>query len=1198
MKYNSFIKVDEKFQTSINLEYDLNKIDKIQSYIPTEQSVKILGSFLRSVYYSQEQLNRATVLIGPYGRGKSHLLLIYTALTSMGLYDTDDSVKTETSLALDDLCDKIGRVDDQVGALAKAVRSADIRLLPIVVNSNTTDINQAFIIALREALNLAGLSKLLPDTNFDVAAAVIDKWKVSFPDAYAKMSNELKQRKINTDELYIKLKQYDQDSYLTFCECYPNITAGSEFNPFINMDIIKLYTSVVAALTEQTSFSGINIIFDEFSKFLETNLDASKMRNFKIIQDMAETATRSRYKQIHFTCITHKEILDYSSSDSFKTVEGRFRKVRFVASSEQSYDLIANAISKTAQFDIFKETHKEIFTQAIQISSVADVFSDVAPSGFEKKLVYGCFPLSPLSAFALLRVSEKVGQNERTLFTFLAQRDQYTLATFIEQDHEGVQFLTVENIYDYFEDLFKREVFSASVHNIWAKTDSALRQVNDANQQKVLKAIAVINIISDERLKPIPAHIKAALMMDDDVFYSAENILMRQHIIAQRDSSEFVLLTANGIDIQKNVDKYIKSKLSRVTACEVLMDTVDLGYVMPREYNDKYCMLRYFKNIFMDASTFMHCKNAQQLLIDNPYDGLIIYLINTTSENLNSIEKKIRSFNNYPQIILCLTNGQWTYDTLLKKLVAIRSIKTSQDALLDFHYLDEVEVYEEDVIKQIRSVIATLYAPNSAHSFYLNCNGRLPLISKQVELNHEISNICGDCYCLTPVVNNEMVNKNVLSSQVAKGRDVVVDWILSHFDDNEILCMDGYGPEVSIFKSVFKRTGLNMASKVNDAGINAVLDEIIEFISACEQKQNNFAILYQSLMSAPYGMRKGLIPLFIAYALRQYCENVILYYSGKEVELRSSILSSLNDAPESYQLLLESGTLDREHFLDQIEMLFIPYANTSAASVNRIYRIVKSMQNWVRSLPEYTKKCGILYAGEKIEILDANTALIRRELLRFEVNSRELLFKTFAERFSTEGKMRECYKIIENAKYILDDHLASFKAELNNYIKKLFIPDYSGGLSSAIKRWYDDLTAETKTHLFDSTTNEILSYSSKLSSYDDSQVLYDLSVLFTSMAIEDWSDELADQFITDISNTVFNINTYCFSDHAEDIADCNLKISLPGRTIEKRFASSEISALGKTALNNIKAAFEEYNAALEPNEQLAILLTMIKDLLD
>lgn len=336
MKYNGLIGVNQDFQTSVNLEYDLNKTGKVQSYIPTEQSVKVLGAFLRSYYFNAESQNRATVLIGPYGRGKSHLLLVLSALTSLDLRAHSAKERKKANEIQMELCEKIERVDKEVGALAKAIVESKIRTLPVIINSNSTDINQSFLVAINDALVQANLHQLLPTTYFDSAIAVMDKWEAGFPDAYAKLKKELKHKKTTADELRIGLRQFNQKSYRLFCKCYPEVAAGTEFNPLTNMDVVKLYMAVTAALKEQTSYCGITIIFDEFSKFLEANLEKSKMLNFKIIQDMAEAASRSKEAQLHFTCITHKDILDYSSSDSFKTVEGRFKKVRFVASSEQS----------------------------------------------------------------------------------------------------------------------------------------------------------------------------------------------------------------------------------------------------------------------------------------------------------------------------------------------------------------------------------------------------------------------------------------------------------------------------------------------------------------------------------------------------------------------------------------------------------------------------------------------------------------------------------------------------------------------------------------------------------------------------------------------------------------------------------------------------------------------------------------------
>ncbi len=1192
MRYDDLIAVNQGFQASVNLEYDLNKTGKVRSYIPTEQSVKVLGAFLRSYYYNTESQNRATVLIGPYGRGKSHLLLVLSALTSLDLRAHNAKEKKKAREIQFELCDKITRVDQEVGALARAIVESEIRTLPVIINSNSTDINQSFLVAINDALIQAGLEQLLPSTYFDSALSVIDKWETAFPDAFCKLKKELKRSKVTIDELRIGLKQFNQRSYRLFRKCYPKVAAGTEFNPLTNMDVVKLYMAVVTALKEQTDYCGITIIFDEFSKFLEANLEKSKMLNFKIIQDMAEAATRSKDAQLHFTCITHKDILDYSSSDSFKTVEGRFRKVRFVASSEQSYELIANAIIKKDGFEDFCSAHENEFQRVADTSSRTNLFSDLSEEAYLEKLVFGCFPLSPLSAFSLLHVSELVGQNERTLFTFLAQKDQYTFREFINNEHPELQWITVDYIYGYFEELFKKEIFNASVHSVWAKTDSAIRQVSDQAQLSVLKAIAIINIIGDERLKPVPAHIKAALLMADEEFDRATRDLLKRHILSQRDSSEFVLLTANGVDVQRSVENYVKTSMSRINICESLASACELGYVMPRAYNDKFSMLRCFKTIYMDANAFVQCKNGKALLIDNPYDGLIINIVSEDSAVTEKAIKKLQSFTSTPQIVICTTTHPFVYEGLLKQYEAAKKLLgTSKDP----HFIEELEVYGEDIQKRIQSAVYTMFAPSSEYSTYWTCEGSLD-VSRQVELNHSISDICNRCYNLTPVVNNEMVNKRKLNSQNTKARDLVVAWVLQHAEDTFIPCMEGSGPEVSIFKSAFKKTGLDVASVVLDAGMNEVLREINEFIRGSEKSRCSFHTLYQTLMSAPYGMRKGVIPLYIAYAMRQYKESIVLYFKGKEIELSASALSSLNDSPSDYEILIETGTAERNHYLDGLQELFEKYTDVRTPSINRVYSIVKSMQNWARALPEYTKKFKRYLENGEEKIIDSDVELIRNDLLRFEINSRELLFGSWITKLSKGENFDECLGAIEKAKNILDAHLYGYRAELIKKLTAMFMPGYQGGLSRSMIAWYKKLPETTKTHVFDAAANSLLTTAGAIESYNDDDLLDVLVSIFAAIAIEDWNDNAAESFIKEISEAIGRVNEY---QENENVAQDGgrILITLDGVQVEKTFTAEAISPLGKTALNNLKSVFEEYNDALEPDEQLAILAKLIGEII-
>ena len=64
----------EGFQYSVNIAYDIYDNKKIGSYIPSKSSLHIIEEILLST--ENKSTNRARILTGSYGKGKSHLILI------------------------------------------------------------------------------------------------------------------------------------------------------------------------------------------------------------------------------------------------------------------------------------------------------------------------------------------------------------------------------------------------------------------------------------------------------------------------------------------------------------------------------------------------------------------------------------------------------------------------------------------------------------------------------------------------------------------------------------------------------------------------------------------------------------------------------------------------------------------------------------------------------------------------------------------------------------------------------------------------------------------------------------------------------------------------------------------------------------------------------------------------------------------
>lgn len=137
---NEIIKFNNSFKTSINLYLSLNKAEKVLSYIPTKSSVNFLDGYMQATINNKEQ---ATLLVGPYGKGKSHLLLVLLAILSM-------ERTGENTQIIEELADKISAVDElgeQAASDVKLLWSKN-RFLPVIINDTTGDLNQAFFIGI------------------------------------------------------------------------------------------------------------------------------------------------------------------------------------------------------------------------------------------------------------------------------------------------------------------------------------------------------------------------------------------------------------------------------------------------------------------------------------------------------------------------------------------------------------------------------------------------------------------------------------------------------------------------------------------------------------------------------------------------------------------------------------------------------------------------------------------------------------------------------------------------------------------------------------------------------------------------------------------------------------------------------------------------------------------------------------------
>lgn len=1202
MLYKDFIRINEEFQYSINLQYDLNKLTKVNGYIPTSSSIEILMQYLKNIYYDSKE--RATVLVGPYGKGKSHLLLTLLALISLKNGVADDKEGLSSANVINELLNKIMNIDSKAMKLSQELRKQNKWLVPIIINSNYHDLNQAFLIALNDALEREGLTDLTPHTYFESVLEIVRKWS-EYPDAYNLFKEELIVYNLNITEFKNRIKRYDKKSYKIFEKIYPKIAYGMQFNPLINSDIVKLYEEINLKICETGNYSGMFIVFDEFSKFIESSVDTNASKDIKILQDFAELANRSGNNQIHIACITHKAVNDYVANlpqekiDAWRAVEGRFKEIYFTSSSEQNYELISNAIKKDKRkFDIFLTDFKNKFNNNLEKYLEFGLFDDVY--NFNEVIGKGCYPLNPISAYALPRVSEKVAQNERTLFTFLARDEKGSLLRFINNHNGTLEYLNIDWIYDYFEILFKKEVFNQGIHSIWLKVSTLLNKVDDLVEEKIIKAIAVIYIVNElDKLSPKDSVIQASLCLDKDIYNKAINSLLSKKILIRKKSNHFYeFLTLGSENINNNILVMKETKASRINVSKILNENYSLGYVLPKKYNDEYEMTRFFKNIFITIEELKEINNVNTLIRHYKADGVILNLVYYTEEDKEIAIKKIKEFKN-DRVLVCIPNNYFTKYDDLREYEAIQYLKNDDTFKKENDLVEqELSIYELDIDETISQYIKCNFDLQYGNCKYFNRNGIVEEIKKPAHISKMISEICEKVFKGTPVINNELINKMNPSTQIVKARNKIIEYIFEEMDKSNKVQLKGNGPESTIYRVMIINKGLeNNRVSHNDKNLNTVLHIIEEFICGSERGKKSFAELYSILCGEGYGLRFGIIPVYLAFIIKNYKEGIVIYDGDKEVPLTVETINSINNCPENHFVLLENGTNEKLSYIYALDDMFKNYKNIRQTGYNRFSNIISAMQNWIQSLPKYTREYQIIFTESETKNLDKKIINIRKELLKFDINPREFLFEKLRKKILREENYQKCIELIRGIKDELDNHLNKIKATLICRVKSVFDRNYSGELSTLLRYWYSNLSDNIKKYAYDSTTNGLLTYISSLSTYDDLTIIENIAKIVTGLNIEDWNDEVCLNFLEEISR-IENL----ISNHKEEIAidstnSYQVRFNIDGQSVDKIFDLQEISPLGLTLLDEVSDIFEEYADSIDINEKRNILIEIMKKLM-
>ena len=545
--------------------------------------------------------------------------------------------------------------------------------------------------------------------------------------------------------------------------------------------------------------SSILLIWDEFGQHIETLVANGNVSAIQELQTLAEFASRTRRTPFSIALLLHQKMMFYASHlpqtvrKEWSKIEGRFKSINFIEDSKELFRLIGQIIS--LKNEIQSPSNSELIKLA-KGANQANLFKDFKRAEL-KSTLKKAYPIDPVSLYLLPRISARVAQNERTLFSFLAATD---LSTNFD----------ASMLYGYFSSSMQADTSHGGSSKQWLETESALAKVRGEDDlEKTLKIACLLSFgIAGERTSAG----RKALELSVSQFAGNKSksivneLINRKLLLYRKHSDDISVWHGTDVDIRSRLEEQ-KDKLRREFDLITFL-TKEMPPPIWRsvEHNDNYGIRRYFSSSYMTCAQLL-CTIDRSFNPFSKADGTLFYLISESLEEIELIKSSIQGSSFDQRILHVVPNQQVPLAEAALEVYALLQLQldsdlTSTDPLVNIelqHMTDDARAYLSTLMKHITS-------PTEQGQTYFNNKKEFSLKNAKA-LRQKLSSIMDGVYNSTPVILNEMIVRNQPSSIVINARKKLEMAILEHSGE-KLFGITGNYPDASMARTVLVNTGI------------------------------------------------------------------------------------------------------------------------------------------------------------------------------------------------------------------------------------------------------------------------------------------------------------------------------------------------------------------------------------------------------
>ncbi|MCY4233309.1 MAG: hypothetical protein OXE59_06165 [Bacteroidetes bacterium] len=953
-----FVSIQDSFHRSVNLVRDFNHPESINNYLITSKALELIGRLVTNTTMTRD-IGRAWSIIGPYGGGKSSFALFLAHLLR------------ENSAAHD----KLDEADPSLYEKFNNIRQGIY--CPILV------------VGSRDTLSIALLKGLIQG---------VSSFHASYARGRGNPGKKVSNCRSSLDQIIIEAQE----------------SLSSEVTDDI---VIDLYQRTAHTIHSTTS-GGLLLVLDELGKFLEYAALYPDQSDLYVLQSLAERASRNGVTPeekgpMIVVTISHQSFDRYAGvmsslqKDEWRKIQGRFEDFAFIEPVSETLQLLAKAV----QIDDDSMLSEDGLTVINNLLDSTTLPPGILPSDVRDHLLKA-LPLHPAVSLIIGPLFRRLAQNERSLFAFLSSGEPNSFLDVFSRKKQGGNDKTnrkkikstrllryrLDHLYDYIIGSVGAALFNNNIGKLWAETESVLSRIENQNEIMVrcIKQISLLNFAGSlAGIAPTSSVLYATTdAPKEDVDLALDSLKNARLINYRSFTQEYHIWQGSDFNVDSSIEKARKKISARTPLAQLLSSVIPPAPIVARRHSFRTGTTRVFKVLYESTESWQESLEMQP----HNADGQIIYILPDHDTDRDKLLAVVKELVSDALTIIGIPEGVSTLHEVVHKLTCLHWVRSHDKKLQgDAVARHEVDQQLADLTNYVEQRLMLLLAPHTVGGAPCTWiyRGQEFYPENDRSIQDKLSQICDLTFSSAPLLRNELINLHKPSASAVKGLKKLLEAMLKH-ENAERLNIEKYPSEYGMYASILQTSGIHrpltdtpevwqitQPDSQKYPEHSAVWNKILEALRQSDGRKVSVEKIYDQLRCPPYGLRDGLMPIFVVAVYISNRSEIALYENRTFIpSFEFETIERFLKSPENFQLQLVTIEGVREQLLDHLAPLV-----GVTKSTQKPLPIVIQLLKKIHELPPYVRRTAML----------SEMALSVREVLHRAVEPTTLLFEDLPE---------------------------------------------------------------------------------------------------------------------------------------------------------------------------------------------------------